>query len=83
MHQSHRQVVTGIVINQRLNLRRGSYDELKAILHNCGRHGAASQNRAGQDDFRAHIAGRIEYLGNLNPHKGEKLRAAFERITWS
>ncbi|MGZ5033990.1 MAG: reverse transcriptase family protein [Usitatibacter sp.] len=82
MHQSHRQVLTGIVVNQKLNLRRASYDELKAILHNCGRHGAPSQNRGGHDDFRAHIAGRIEYLRNLNPGKGEKLQAAFDRTVW-
>lgn len=82
MHQSHRQVVTGIVVNQRINLRRGSYDELKAILHNCDRHGAASQNRAAHNDFRAHIAGRIEYLRTLNPSRGEKLQATFDRIAW-
>jgi retron-type reverse transcriptase len=82
MHQSHRQVVTGIVVNQRPNLRRGSYDELKAILHNCVQRGAASQNRGVHDDYRAHIAGRIGYLRNLNPSKAEKLQATFDRIAW-
>lgn len=83
MHRSHRQTLTGIVVNQKLNLRRESYDELKAILHNCGTHGTSSQNRDGLDDFRAHIAGRIEHLKRLNPQKGEKLRAAFDRVAWS
>lgn len=83
MHQSHRQMLTGIVVNRKLNVRRASYDELKAILHNCARDGANSQNRAKHGDFRAHLAGRIEYLGNLNPIKGEKLKAVFGRIEWS
>jgi RNA-directed DNA polymerase len=83
MHQSHRQVLTGIVVNRKLNVRRGIYDELKAILHNCAQEGVISQNLDEHGDFRAHLAGRIDYLGNLNPRKGEKLKAAFDRIEWS
>lgn len=83
MHQSHRQVLTGIVVNQRLNLRRQGYDELKAILHNCDRRGPSSQNRGGRHDFRAHLAGRIEYLRSLNLQKGEKPQAVFDRIDWA
>jgi len=82
MHRSHRQVLTGIVVNDKLNVRRETYDELKAILHNCVRHGPASQNRGAHADFRAHLAGRIEHVASVNAAKGEKLRAAFARIEW-
>jgi RNA-directed DNA polymerase len=83
MHRSQRQVLTGVVVNRKLNLQRRTYDELKAILHNCARHGAASQNRGGHKDFRAHLAGRVEHLKSVNPQKGEKLEASFDRIAWA
>jgi RNA-directed DNA polymerase len=45
MHRGDRQVLTGIVVNARANVPRPHNDRLKAVLHNCARFGAASQNR--------------------------------------
>jgi RNA-directed DNA polymerase len=77
-----RQTVTGIVVNARPNVRREEYDALRALLHNAARHGPASQNRAGHPDFRAHLAGRIAWVAAVNPGRGDRLRAAFDRIVW-
>jgi hypothetical protein len=82
MRQGVRQRLAGVVVNERPNLSRAEYDALKATLHNCLRHGPASQNRAGHPDFRAHLAGRIAYLASLNPGRGARLRELFERIAW-
>jgi hypothetical protein len=82
MHRSHRQVLTGIVVNERPNVRRGEYDRLKAILHNCARSDPASQNRSGHRDFRAHLSGRVQHVKSLNPARGARLLALFERIAW-
>ena len=80
---SGRQRVCGIVVNVRLNAQRAEYDHLRAVLHNAARHGAASQNRAGVADFRAHLLGRIAWHEQLNPARGGKLRRAFALIDWS
>ncbi len=82
MDASHRQTVTGIVVNRYVNLRRSEFDRLKAILTNCVRHGPASQNHAGHPAFQQHLDGRVTWLERLNPQRGAKLRALFNRIDW-
>lgn len=77
-----RQRVCGVVVNDRLNVTRVEYDALKATLHNCAVHGPASQNRAGLSDFRAHLLGRVAWVGALNPERGEKLRRQLAAIRW-
>ena len=74
-----RQSVCGIVVNAAPNVPRTEYDRLKAILHNAGRHGAASQGLAGR---RAEVQGRVAWVASLNPERGEKLRARFAAIDW-
>ena len=82
MRRGARQQVTGIVVNDHLNVPRPSYDALKAVLHNCARHGPAAQNRDGVPDFRAHLDGRVAWVEAVNPSRGAKLRRIFEAIAW-
>ncbi len=77
-----RQQVCGIVVNERLNVPRGEYEKLKAILHNAARRGPAGENRSGVADFRSHLLGRIAWVESLNPGRGRKLRAQFARVDW-
>ena len=70
MRQSVRQHVAGVVINVRPNVRRADYDQLKAVLHNCVRHGPAAQNRDGLEQFAAHLAGRVAHVAMLNRTRG-------------
>lgn len=77
-----RQRVCGIVTNDRLNVVRTEYDSLRAILHNSAVHGPATQNRQAVPDFRAHLLGRISWVGALNPARGEKLRRQLSAISW-
>ena len=82
MPAHQRQTVTGIVVNAHNNIAREHFDALKAILHNCLRHGPASQNRAAAADFRAHLDGRIGWVEQVNPRRGARLRQMFERLGW-
>jgi hypothetical protein len=83
VRQSDRQIVTGVVVNQRMNIARDEYDRLKAILHNCLKTGPAAQNRENHPQFAAHLLGRIVYVGSLNAERGSRLRASFDAIDWS
>ena len=77
-----RQLVTGLVVNARPNVRRTDYDALKATVHNAVRTGGPAQNRTEHPDFRAHLAGRIAWLEHVHPDHGAKVRAEFDRIAW-
>lgn len=82
MGSATRQTVTGLVVNRFANIPRAEYDEIKAILHNCAAHGAATQNRAGVADFRAHLQGRVAYVAAVHPARGARLKRLFELIAW-
>lgn len=82
MRRGVRQRVTSVVVNAHPNVDRRTFDRLKAILTNCITHGAASQNRAGVPDFRAHLAGRVSWVSMVAPARGAKLAALLERIRW-
>jgi retron-type reverse transcriptase len=77
-----RQHVTGVVVNVHPNIPRAEFDELKAILTNCIRHGPNSQNRAGAADFRVHLLGKVAHATSINAKRGEKLKGLFSRIVW-
>lgn len=79
---SQSQRLTGVVVNEKANIARREYDQLKAILCNCVRHGAASQNRDKHADFAAHLRGRIAYIRQLNPARADKLYRLYRDIDW-
>lgn len=80
--QGVRQSVTGVVVNAVPGVGRREHDALKALLHNCVRHGPASQDRGGHPDFRAHLEGRVGWVEQVHPVRGARLRAEFDRIRW-
>lgn len=80
MRQSVRQRIGGVVVNQRLNVARDDFDRLKAILTNCIRQGAQTQNRDGLDDFRSHLEGRVSFVEMVNPARGRRLRALLDQV---
>jgi RNA-directed DNA polymerase len=82
MRQGVCQHLAGVVVNQKVSLRRCDLELLEAILTNCGRFGPATQNRANRSDFRAHLAGRVGFVEMVNRAKGQRLRGLFERVNW-
>lgn len=80
---SQRQSVTGVVVNERANVSRKDFDRLKAILHNCVKHGPQGQNRDNVPDFSAHLRGRIAHILHLNEARGTALLEIYQRIDWS
>ena len=82
MGRGGRQRITGLVVNDHVNVSRADYDRLKAILHNCVKNGPSAENRDKLADFRAHLDGRVVWLENVNPARGERLRRQFNAIRW-
>jgi hypothetical protein len=82
MRQGVRQHLAGLVVNQRINVRRSDFDRLKATLTNCIRHGPETQNREAHPRFRAHLEGRVAFVEAVNPGKGRRLRSLLQQIQW-
>lgn len=80
MRPSQRQEVCGIVVNQKCNLRRGEYDKLKAILHNCAKHGVESQNWQKHPEFLSYLRGKIAMLSQVHATRAEKLMKMWETV---
>lgn len=82
MTRADRQLVTGLVVNERPTIARADYERLEATLFNCARTGPAAQNREGHADFRAHLQGRIGWVARVDPARAAWLQELFARITW-
>lgn len=80
MREGVRQHLAGVVVNHRINIWRVEYDRLKAILTNCRRYGAVSQNRHSHPDFLAHLGGRVAFVQQINPDRGRRLRELLSAI---
>lgn len=76
------QRVLGITVNQKINLNRRDYENLKAELNNCVQHGWRNQNRRQLSYYAAHLRGRIALVQSLNEARGEKLMQLYRRIEW-
>jgi RNA-directed DNA polymerase len=79
-----RQQVLGVVVNAHPAVPRPERDALRALLHNCVVHGWASQaGDRSREEFRAHLLGRIAWVGGIRPAHGRRLDAVAARIDWS
>ena len=66
-----RQLVTGIVVNDHLTVPRDARRRFRALLHNCRRHGLASQAR-GREDFVDYLRGFASYVKMVQPELGAR-----------
>jgi retron-type reverse transcriptase len=82
MREGRQQRVTGVIVNDKTNVSRKDYDRLKAILHNCVKHGPHGQNRDSVPDFEQHLRGRIAHVTHIGPERGQRLKEMFEQIRW-
>jgi hypothetical protein len=80
--RSVRQRVGGLVVNERPRWSRDDRERFEAILVNCARRGPHTQNRSNVADFRAHLAGRLAWLAQVDPPEAAKMRPIFESIRW-
>lgn len=80
---AQRQVVTGVVVNQRLNVPRDEYDRLRAVLHRLARHGQADYDPGRSVDLEAHLRGRVAWVAALHRGRGEKLARMLDGVDWT
>lgn len=66
-----RQIVTGLVVNQHVNLPRPTYDLLKATIHHLSR---PDDPRRADPAFLARLQGQIAWVEAVNPARAQRLR---------
>lgn len=79
LRAKHQQRVTGLVVNQKVNIPRADRRRFRAILHNCAKHGLASQAR-GNPDFAAYLAGYAAYVHMVDPALGARYLEEVARL---
>ena len=79
LRAKHQQRVTGLVVNERVNVPRKDRRRFRAILHNCEKHGLASQAN-GHDDFAAYLAGYAAYVHMVDPQLGKSFLDRVEKL---
>lgn len=67
------QSTTGLVVNEKINIRRAEYDLLKATIHHLSH---AGDPRRRDPMFLSSLDGRITWVERINPARGHKLREA-------
>jgi hypothetical protein len=80
LRQSNRQLVTGVVVNDRPGIDRPTVRRVRAILHRARFEGLAAQNRQKIPHFEAWLSGMIAYIHMVNPRQAAPLRKAYEKL---
>ncbi|MCB1225900.1 MAG: RNA-directed DNA polymerase [Verrucomicrobiales bacterium] len=80
MTQSQSQQALGLVLNQRLNLPRASFDQLKAELHHALHHQGLPSEASARSQKLAQLRGRIQEMIDIHPRRGQKLLALWQRL---
>ncbi len=78
MAKNHRQMVCGVVVNDKPNLPQKERRRLRAIVHNVCNNGVEAEatkfdSDATVDDFLNHLKGKLNWFRMLNPEKGNAL----------
>lgn len=79
LRPNRRQLVTGIVVNEKLTVPRPARRQFRALLHNCRKHGVDSQAR-GRADFADYLRGYAAYVQMVQPELGARWVAEVERL---
>ncbi|MFC1717986.1 reverse transcriptase family protein [Candidatus Poribacteria bacterium] len=79
---SRRKFMAGLIVNDKLSVPKEQIKELRAIIHNCKRHGPSSQNRDNKPNFKKHLYGRVSYIRSVNQIAGDKLLTVLNEVDW-
>jgi RNA-directed DNA polymerase len=80
LRQSQQQEVTGVVVNQKLNVDRTTLKRFRATLYQIEKDGLAGKQWGQGKDLLQSIAGFANYVAMVNPSKGSEFLATVQRI---
>jgi len=75
MRPQHRQVVTGVVVNETPHVSREDLRKFRAFLHHCDTKGLPAMSETIGKDAKAYAKGYLAFLHMVSPEQAQKLRA--------
>jgi RNA-directed DNA polymerase len=80
LRNSQQQEVTGVVVNEKLNVDRATLQKFRATLYQIEKDGLAGKQWGKGDDVLMSIEGFANYVAMVNPAKGSDFLAQVKRI---
>lgn len=78
-----RQLITGLIVNKKLNVPRQDRRRLRAIIHNSQVMGLESQNHDNCPYFFERLEGYVAFITGVNKQQGKNLRVELEKLRQS
>jgi RNA-directed DNA polymerase len=79
MRPQHRQVVTGVVVNETPRISRRDLRKFRAFLHHCETEGLQTVSQRTGKNAVLYASGYLSFLHMVSPEQAEKIR---QRHTW-
>ena len=79
----NRQMVTGLIVNNKVNIPRKTKRTIRAIIYNCKTKGAYTQNKTGKPNLKFFLLGWLDYMNMIDSNYASKLKILFSNIDWS
>ena len=80
LRNSQQQEVTGVVVNQKLNIDRATLKRFRATLYQIEKDGLAGKQWGRGGDLLQSIVGFANYVAMVDPSKGSEFLAQVQRI---
>ncbi len=77
--QSQRQKITGVVVNEKINIPRSYENKVRGLLHKLTKYGAQFDPKTFADLYLK-LKGMIAFVHSIDTSKGEKYFSQFSRI---
>lgn len=81
LRKSRQQEVTGVVVNNKLNVSRKILKRFRATLYQIEKDGLRGKNWGQSNDLIASLQGFANFVYMINPEKGAKFQEQVRRIT--
>jgi RNA-directed DNA polymerase len=75
------QVVTGLVVNDKVSVSRNELRRLRSILHHAAKDGLESQNRLHHPNFRGYMTGMIAYVSATRPELAREMKTRLDQVS--
>lgn len=84
-YSSERQIVTGLIVNEKLSVPQKKKRYLRQQIHYCKRFGVANHLehiKVNKSNFKEHLYGLAYFIKMVEREKGEKFLLELDSITW-
>ena len=80
LRNSRQQEVTGVVVNEKLNISRKTLRQFRATLYQIEKEGIEGKNWGNSTNLLAAITGFANFVAMVNPEKGKEFQKQVKRI---